>query len=83
MESTVHTSYVYLDRLRTADGKPITYDRVGSISLDMGLCLQSVHIVHIQDIKLPEGAGFLLRILLSGSVCIPENHMTFGGNFGL
>ena len=36
MESTINTSYAFLDRLRTADGKPITYNRVGSICLEIG-----------------------------------------------
>jgi len=36
MESSVHTSYAFLDRLRTTDGKAITYDRCGSLSVELG-----------------------------------------------
>ncbi len=36
MESTVHSSYQFLDRLCTADGKPVTYDRICSMAGNPG-----------------------------------------------
>lgn len=35
IESSVHSSYVFLDRLQTDDGKKITYKRIGAIFCDL------------------------------------------------
>ena len=36
MESSVHTSYSFLERLQTSDGKEITYERVGAMMINFG-----------------------------------------------